>query len=203
MSGWLVRRAVQAVVTFAVALALLFVLMRAAPGDPLSRLSADRPISQAETRSAPGALRAGPAGRAGSSRRSSAGWSAGDLGTSIEHGRPVTALLAERLPATLLLGGTVLLLNFTLGLWLGVRQAVRRGSRRGPLAHHRSRSPATRCRRSGWAWCWRGWSGVDWRLAARRPGCRIRCSSSDAGFLAARRRCGCAIWCCRRSPSRW
>ena len=52
-----------------------------------------------------------------------------DLGTSIEHGLPVTTLLASRLPPTLLLGGAAILLNFTLGLWLGVRQAVRRGSR--------------------------------------------------------------------------
>jgi len=53
----------------------------------------------------------------------------GDLGVSIQYGRPVTGLLLERLPATLLLGGTVLLLNFTLGVWLGVRQAVRKDSR--------------------------------------------------------------------------
>jgi peptide/nickel transport system permease protein len=53
----------------------------------------------------------------------------GDLGISIEQGRPVTALLAERLPATLLLGGSVLLLNFTFGLWLGVRQAASHGGR--------------------------------------------------------------------------
>ncbi len=51
----------------------------------------------------------------------------GDLGSSIGYGLPVTTLIGARLPATLLLGGTVLLLNFTLGLWLGVRQAVRRG----------------------------------------------------------------------------
>ncbi len=52
-----------------------------------------------------------------------------DLGTSIEHGLPVTTLLASRIVPTLLLGGAAILLNFTLGLWLGVRQAVRRGSR--------------------------------------------------------------------------
>jgi peptide/nickel transport system permease protein len=52
----------------------------------------------------------------------------GDLGASIEYGRPVTQLLAERLPASLLLGGAVLLVNFTVGLWLGSRQALRRGS---------------------------------------------------------------------------
>ena len=39
----------------------------------------------------------------------------GDLGTSIGYGLPVTSLIASRLPATLLLGGTVLLLNFTPG----------------------------------------------------------------------------------------
>lgn len=128
MSGWLLRRALQAVVTFAVAVALLFVLMRLAPGDPLYRLSADRPISPAEI----AVLRARygldqPVGRQFLSFVG--GLVRGDLGVSIEYGRPVTALVAERLPATMLLGGSVLLLNFTVGLWLGVRQAVRRGKR--------------------------------------------------------------------------
>jgi peptide/nickel transport system permease protein len=128
VSSWLVRRTLQAVVTFAVALVLLFFLMRAAPGDPLSRLSADRPISPAEIAS----LRARygldqPVGTQFISFVK--GIVRGDLGVSIQYGRPVTALLIERLPATLLLGGSVLLLNFTVGLWLGVRQAVRRGRR--------------------------------------------------------------------------
>jgi peptide/nickel transport system permease protein len=122
------RRALQAVVTFAAALALLFVLMRAAPGDPLARVDRDRPISPQEI----AALRARygldqPIGTQFTSFLR--GVVRGDLGVSIEYGRPVTALLAERLPATLLLGGSVLLLNFTVGLWLGVRQAVARGRR--------------------------------------------------------------------------
>lgn len=124
----MLRRALQAVVTFAAALALLFVLMRAAPGDPLARVDRDRPISPQEI----AALRARygldqPIGTQFTSFLR--GVVRGDLGVSIEYGRPVTALLAERLPATLLLGGSVLLLNFTVGLWLGVRQAVARGSR--------------------------------------------------------------------------
>jgi peptide/nickel transport system permease protein len=128
VSGWLLRRALQAVATFAIALALLFLLMRAAPGDPLYRLSEDRPISPREME----VLRARygldqPVGRQLVAFVS--GLLRGDLGVSIEHGRPVTALLAERLPATVLLGGSVLLLNFTVGLWLGVRQAVRHGRR--------------------------------------------------------------------------
>ncbi|MFL5402477.1 MAG: ABC transporter permease [Gemmatimonadales bacterium] len=128
MNAWVLRRALQAVVTFAVALGLLFVLMRAAPGDPLLRLSGDRPISPREIAT----LRARygldqPVGTQFVSFLR--GLVHGDLGVSIEYGRPVTALLAERLPATMLLGGSVLLLNFTVGLWLGVRQAVRRGRR--------------------------------------------------------------------------
>jgi peptide/nickel transport system permease protein len=128
MSSWLLRRALQAVVAFAIALTILFFLMRAAPGDPLSRVSEGRPLSPAEI----AALRARygldqPVGTQFVSFVS--GLLRGDLGVSIEYGRPVTALLAERLPATILLGASVLLLNFTVGLWLGVRQAVRRGSR--------------------------------------------------------------------------
>lgn len=128
MTAWLVRRIAQAVVTFAIAVVLMFVLMRLAPGDPLSRMQENRAMSPGEIAKvraiynldqplhrqfvafAKGVLRA-------------------DLGTSIEHGLPVTTLLASRIVPTLLLGGAAILLNFTLGLWLGVRQAVRRGSR--------------------------------------------------------------------------
>lgn len=126
MRRWLFHRTVQAVVTLAIALALIFILMRLAPGDPLARLSEDRPLSASQL----DALRQ----RYGLDRPIGAqfvaflgGLARGDLGISIQYSRPVTSLVAERLPATLLLGGTVLLLNFTIGVWFGVRQAVRRG----------------------------------------------------------------------------
>jgi peptide/nickel transport system permease protein len=126
MRRWLLHRVAQAMVTLAIALLLIFFLMRLAPGDPLARLSEDRPLTPAQIE----ALRA----RFGLDRPVGAqfvsfvgGLAHGDLGTSIQYGRPVTALVSERIPATLLLGGTVLLLNFTVGVWLGVRQAVRRG----------------------------------------------------------------------------
>lgn len=128
MRRWLLARGLHALSTLAVAVCVLFFLMRAVPGDPLSRLGDDRPMAPREV----AALRARygldqPLGRqfaafVGGALR-------GDLGTSIEYGRPVTRLILDRLPATLLLGGTVLLLNFTLGVWLGVRQAVRKGRR--------------------------------------------------------------------------
>lgn len=128
MAPWVGGRVAQALVTFAVALTLLFVLMRLAPGDPVARLEGERPMTPAEIerlRERYGVNQ--PIWR--QYRSFVAGVARGDLGTSIEYNRPVTRLLAERLPATLLLGGSVLLLNFTLGLWLGVRQALRRGTR--------------------------------------------------------------------------
>ena len=48
MGRWLARRVVQALVTFVLALTLLFVLMRLAPGDPVQRLEGDRPMSPQE-----------------------------------------------------------------------------------------------------------------------------------------------------------
>lgn len=128
MSAWLIRRTSSAAVTLLLAVTLVFVLMRLTPGDPLSRLGEDRPLPP----KAITALRA----RYGLDQplttqyaRFVGGTLRGDLGASIEHqGRPVVDLLAERVPPTLLLGGTALLLNFTFGIWLGVWQASRRGS---------------------------------------------------------------------------
>ena len=181
MSGWLLRRALQAVATFGVALTLLFVLMRAAPGDPLSRLGEHRPLSQQEIET----LRA----RYGLDQPVATqfvsflkGLVRGDLGVSIEYGRPVTTLLAERLPATVLLGGTVLLLNFTVGLWLGVRQAVRRGSSEDYWLT--TLSLAGYAMPSFWlglvlAW----WVGVEWRLLPA-AGMQDPLLSSQASALA-------------------
>jgi peptide/nickel transport system permease protein len=124
---WLLRRTLQAALTLAIALILLFLLVHVLPGDPLAR-EGDRALTPQQLE----ALRA----RYGLDRPLAsqllvflAGIARGDLGVSIQYGRPVTGLLLERLPATLLLGGAVLLLNFTLGVWLGVRQAVRKDSR--------------------------------------------------------------------------
>jgi peptide/nickel transport system permease protein len=124
---WLLRRALQSLVTLVVALVILFLLMHILPGDPLSRVGEGRPLTPEQIQ----ALR----DRYDLNRPLLAQlWSFvvglvhGDLGASIEYARPVTGLILERLPATLLLGGTVLLLNFTIGLWLGVRQAVRKDS---------------------------------------------------------------------------
>lgn len=128
MTGWLIRRLVQAVVTFLAVAVLLFLLMRLAPGDPLQRLTDDRPMAPAEiTRlralfglDQPLATQLG---------RFAAAAAQGDFGTSIEyHPVRVADLVASRLGASLLLGAAVLLVNLTLGVWLGVLQARRRAT---------------------------------------------------------------------------
>ncbi|GAA3390177.1 ABC transporter permease [Streptomyces roseoviridis] len=51
----------------------------------------------------------------------------GDLGMSYQFRAPVGELIAQKLPATLLLTGTAVLLYSALGLWLGTRSAWRHG----------------------------------------------------------------------------
>ena len=126
MAGWLGRRVLQAVLTFAAAVLILFLLMRVSPGDPLGRID-EAPLTPEEAavlRERYGLDRPFLA----QLRDFAAGLTRGDLGISIGHYPiPVRTLLRARLPATLLLGGAVLLVNFTLGVWLGVLQARHRG----------------------------------------------------------------------------
>ncbi|MEP7326480.1 MAG: ABC transporter permease [Gemmatimonadota bacterium] len=129
MIRWLVVRTGQALVTLVIALVILFFLMRLVPGEPIIAMTGERPQSQEETdRIRRRYCLDCPLPVQFSSFLSRA--VRGDLGTSIHFaGRPVTQLIREKLPATLLLGGTALVLNFTIGLLLGVWQAVRKGTR--------------------------------------------------------------------------
>lgn len=161
MGRWLAGRFAQAIVTAAVAAVLMFFLMRAAPGDPLARLSEDRQLTpdQAAVLRERYGLDAPPAAQFASFV---GGLLRGDLGTSIEYGRPVTALLSERLPASLVLGGTVLLLTFGLGTWLGALQAIRRGPIDRTLG---AASLALYATPSFWLALVLAWLvGVEWRL---------------------------------------
>jgi peptide/nickel transport system permease protein len=177
---WLLRRALQSLVTLVVALVILFLLMHILPGDPLSRVGEGRPLSPEQIQ----ALR----DRYDLNRplleqllSFVAGLVHGDLGVSIEYARPVTGLLAERLPATLLLGGTVLLLNFTVGLWLGVRQAVRKDSPEDRWLT--TVSLAGYATPSFWLGLVLAWLvGVKWRLL---PPAGMRNPLLEAGGLAA------------------
>lgn len=124
--NWLARRALQAAVTALLALTLLFFLIRSLPGDPLAILTEDRPLTSEQVRDLQRRYQLDQP-LASQFTTFMGGALRGDFGTSIQYGRPVTQLVLERLPRTLLLGATVLLINFTLGLWLGVQQALHRG----------------------------------------------------------------------------
>jgi peptide/nickel transport system permease protein len=177
---WLAGRLLQGLATLAIAVTLLFFVMRLAPGDPLARLAGERTVSPEEV----AALRA----RYGLDRPLGSQFAAfvqglarGDLGTSITYGRPVGALLRERLPATLLLGGAVLLLNFTLGLWLGVVQALRQG--RAADAALSVLSLAGYALPSFWVGLVLAWLvGVEWRLLPA-AGMQDPLLPADAGLL--------------------
>ena len=177
MGRWIAGRLAQGILTAAIAAVLVFFLMRAAPGDPLARLSEDRQLTreQAAVLRERYGLDAPPAAQFASFV---GGLARGDLGTSIEYGRPVTALLAERLPASLLLGGTVLLLTFGLGAWLGAWQAIRRGAADRALGAAALVLYATP---SFWLGLVLAWLvGVEWRLLPA-AGMRDPFLPADAG----------------------
>jgi peptide/nickel transport system permease protein len=119
------RRVLDAVILLWIVLTLTFLLLRAAPGDPTAvlippsataadaararaRLGLDRPLIVQYARWAGGVL-------------------TGDLGESFARREPVTRLLAQALPVSLLLGVVSLLLTFVVGIAVGTVQAARRG----------------------------------------------------------------------------
>jgi peptide/nickel transport system permease protein len=125
---WLVRRALEAALTFLVVTALLFLVMRMAPGNPLERMSDDRPMAPAEQ----ARLRQlfGLDQPLGTQLARFAGAAlAGDFGVSIEYyPLRVGDLIRSRVPASVILGLAVLAVNLSLGVWIGVLQARRRGT---------------------------------------------------------------------------
>jgi peptide/nickel transport system permease protein len=120
------RRALQGALTVAFAATLSFFLLHLAPGDPIAAAldhpgvteavrqhwravyGLDRPVTEQFVRYLAGIPR-------------------GDLGWSFSQTRPVSAVLADALPNTLVLAGTGLALSLAVGVALGVVQALRRG----------------------------------------------------------------------------
>src|SRR5215207_4855088 len=122
----LFRAAARTVVLYWCVLSLTFALLRLAPGDPATFLLApgasaadavrlraelglDRPLAVQYARWLGATLR-------------------GDLGTSFAERRAVSAVLADALPVSLMLGATSLLLSFAVGIGAGLAQAARRGT---------------------------------------------------------------------------
>lgn len=126
MGRYLVRRLLRAATTLLGATLILFVLVRVVPADPAVSIAG--PKADAETlaaiRTDLGLDDPAPAQLA----RYLWGLAHGDLGRSYLTGRPVAAVIAERVPATALLAVTSLVLGFAAGLAVGLLTAARRGS---------------------------------------------------------------------------
>lgn len=119
-----------ALLVLAVAIVLNFALPRLAPGDPIDFLI---PAEQANKITPEQRQElASSYGLHGSTweqfGRYLANLARGDLGTSTRYGAPVKDLLGDRLPWTLLLVGSSVLLSTLIGAALGFRSAWRRGS---------------------------------------------------------------------------
>ncbi|MEO7443128.1 MAG: ABC transporter permease [Acidimicrobiales bacterium] len=118
------RRAAQAVLAVVGIIVITFVLVHAAPGDPVVALAGEGadPAHIESLRAKFGLDRPLPrqfVAYAGNVLR-------GDLGTSLIRGRPVAEVIGERLPPTLLLMGTALVLSSLGGVVLGALAARRR-----------------------------------------------------------------------------
>ena len=119
-----------ALLVLAFAIVLNFALPRLAPGDPIDFLI---PAEQASKITPEQRMEvASQYGLQGSNweqfRRYIGQLSRGDLGTSTRYGGPVRDLLADRLPWTLLLVGSSVLISTLVGAALGFRSAWRRGT---------------------------------------------------------------------------
>ena len=123
--AYLIRRCAQVVPTIIGIVLVGFLLIHLAPGDPVlalagehgdeayyafmrERFGLDRPLHEQL-----GAYLANVA--------------RGDLGVSYSHGRPALEVVLERVPATLLLSGSALVLSSSVGVGLGVLATLRPG----------------------------------------------------------------------------
>jgi ABC-type dipeptide/oligopeptide/nickel transport system permease component len=123
VTGWLLRRGTDALLTTLCAVVTLIALVQFLPGDPLTAIIGDHAVDATQ--------RAALEATWGTNRSAMeaigitlANLVRGDLGISLATQRPVTTLIAERLGPTLLLGALTLLVTFAIGLSLGLWSAL-------------------------------------------------------------------------------
>jgi peptide/nickel transport system permease protein len=125
MPGYVTRRLLYSAILFWIVTVITFAIIQQAPGGPAALANPDLTREQIQTlRGVMGLDDPIPVqyGRwLGSLVR-------GDLGISFNEGRPVRAMIAERLPNTLVLSSVALVLAVTLGMGLGIASAARRDS---------------------------------------------------------------------------
>lgn len=128
MQVWLVRRILTSLLLVFLVVTAVFFLVRLAPGDPL-----DAVVEVVEEGLGPRErdLMRQRYGLDASLPRQYLAWlgglARGDFGLSLDQQRPVKAILAETVPATLLLTGTAYALHLALALGAGLVMARHRG----------------------------------------------------------------------------
>lgn len=126
MARYITQRLIQAMGVIIGVSMLVFVLVRVIPGDParimLSESASDEQVS--EMRHILGLDQPLPVQYVVFVRQALGG----DLGSSLFYGEPTLKVVADHLPATLLLGATSLVLALVIALPVGVLSAVRRDS---------------------------------------------------------------------------
>ncbi len=126
MTSYIARRLLQAIPLLFGLLTLVFIFMHAAPGDPTAiymRPDVDPAVLEQMRRNwgldQPLYIQY---------FRWMGSFLTGDFGFSLTQNRPVATILWERIPNTLILSGTSLLLIFVIGIAIGIVQAVRQYS---------------------------------------------------------------------------
>ena len=125
MTRYLLGQALSFVVTLWVVLTLVFVGMRALPGDAATILggmdaSAEQIAVIRERLGLAGSLGVQYVGFIGDVAR-------GDLGDSLRERRPVTAVLLDRLPVTLALAALAFVISLAIGVGLGLLAGLKPG----------------------------------------------------------------------------
>jgi peptide/nickel transport system permease protein len=124
--GFVLRRLLLSLPALVLVSAVVFALMHLAPGDPTYLIVGPTATQQVYERTRE---RLGlDASLATQYWRFLSRAARGDLGTSLLYRAPVTRLLAERVPNTLLLGAAALLVAYLIGIPAGIAAALRRGS---------------------------------------------------------------------------
>jgi ABC-type dipeptide/oligopeptide/nickel transport system permease component len=125
MAGYVLKRVLQLVPVLVVIICVNFLIIHLAPGDPVSYLTGDAPVSQEfldELRAQYGLDQ--PLWRQLLTYLGRV--AQGDLGYSFVSRDQVAAIIWSRLPATLLLLGAQFVLSVIIGIALGVLAAARR-----------------------------------------------------------------------------
>jgi len=132
--GTIIRRCLGTIPLLLVLSIVSFAIIKSLPGDPVDILlgTAQRDISPAQVSEMRREL-----GLDKPATQQYLSWISGvllrgQLGRSYRDGRPVTEVIAERLPATLSLVGTSLIFAFTFGITCGLLMAAINGTRFGP-----------------------------------------------------------------------